>query len=80
MLNLQDRVYIRSTVYSEPSSQRSAAVGRARLRLRSGNRTHFTVHPRATQGTCSKKAARTMNPRCTNLTLYGINGDTGMRP
>jgi hypothetical protein len=38
-----------------------------------------TVTPRLTRGIRSSKAARSVNPRWTNLILYGINGDTGTR-
>jgi hypothetical protein len=36
--------------------------------------------PLLNAGICSSKAARSVNPRRTNLTLHGIRGDTGTRP
>jgi hypothetical protein len=40
----------------------------------------ITVNPCLTQGIRSSKAVLSVNPRWTNLILYGNNGDTGMRP
>jgi hypothetical protein len=36
--------------------------------------------PSSNAGIRSSKVARSVNPRWTNLILYGINGDTGTRP
>jgi hypothetical protein len=40
---------------------------------------YVTVNPRPARGICSLKAARSVNPRWTNLILHGINVDTGTR-
>jgi hypothetical protein len=39
-----------------------------------------TVNHRPAHGIRSSKAARSVNPRWTNLILYRVNGDTGTRP
>jgi hypothetical protein len=38
------------------------------------------LNPRQMRWIRSSKAARSVNPRCTQLVLYGFNGDTGRRP
>jgi hypothetical protein len=41
---------------------------------------NITENPRPTRGIRSSKAVGSVNPRWTNLVLYGIDGDTGTRP
>jgi hypothetical protein len=41
--------------------------------------TNYYSIPRTSRGIPSSKAAFSANPRWAKLTLYGINGDTGMR-
>jgi hypothetical protein len=48
-----------------------------------GQTTYETLHSKPSGnagGIRSWKAARSVNPRWTNLILYGINGDTKTRP